>query len=89
MIASNFPDSASRRASSGISKAPGTLKTSTCFSSVAQTFKRVERALNQTGTDEVVPTTGDNRKTKSLTVKMTFVNYWLQELVAPFERTSN
>ena len=45
----------------------------------AQALERVERALNQTRADEVVPTTGDNRKTKSLTVKMSFVNYWLQE----------
>ena len=44
----------------------------------SQTFQSVKRAINQASADEVVPTTGDNRETKSLTIKMTFVNYWLQ-----------
>src|SRR6185436_12618046 len=49
----------------------------------AQTFKRIERALDQPTTNEIVPPTGNNRKTKSLTVKMTFVNSWLQYARAP------
>ena len=34
----------------------------------SQTLESVKRAINQTRADEVVPPTGDNRKTKSLTV---------------------
>ena len=45
----------------------------------AQALESVERSLNQARADEVVPTTGDNRKTKSLTIKMSFVNCCLQE----------
>ena len=44
----------------------------------AQTFKSIKRAIDQARANEVVPPTGNNRETKSLTVKMTFVNYWLQ-----------
>ncbi len=45
----------------------------------AQALKSVECSLNQARADEVVPTTGDNRKTKSLTIEMSFVIYCLQE----------
>jgi hypothetical protein len=44
-----------------------------------QSLERVECALNQARANEVVPTTGDDRKTKPLTVEMTFVINWLQE----------
>jgi hypothetical protein len=45
----------------------------------AQALESVESSFDEARADEVVPATGDNRKTKSLTIKMSFVNYCLQE----------
>ena len=50
----------------------------------AQTLQSVKRAIDEPRAKELVPPTGNNRETKSLTIQMTFVGYWLQELSAPF-----
>jgi hypothetical protein len=54
----------------------------------SQTLKSIKRTVNQSRANEIIPTTGDNRETKFLSLEMTFVSYWLQECAAPFRVVS-